>query len=104
MPEPASWSRMIWANFTAGPACASLSGGDEYKTVEAALGHRQLLVELVHVWPADIPGPAQLLEDPDQPGGDVDLALHDAVAGATWVGVGGVVPRFAEAEGRQRPE
>ena len=32
----ASWSRMIWANCTSGPARASLSGGGEYRTWKAA--------------------------------------------------------------------
>ena len=28
-PTPASWSRMVWANCTDGPACTWFSGGDE---------------------------------------------------------------------------
>ncbi len=42
--------------------------------------------------PANVVGPAELLQGPDDPGGDVDLAGADAVAGAGGVGVVQVVP------------
>src|SRR4029450_21273 len=72
--------------------------------VENGLGCQTLGFELVHPGPFDVPGPAQLLEDPDQPRGDVNLSLQNAVTGAARVGVVRVVPRLAEAEDRQRPE
>src|ERR1700761_8330561 len=55
------------------------------------LGAEPLLVR-----PADVVGPAQLLERPDDPGAGVELALQGAVAGAGGVGVGQVVPGLAE--------
>src|SRR3954454_24662600 len=45
------------------------------------------------VGPLDARGPAELLEDPDDPGTDVDLSAEDAVPGAGGVGVVQVVPR-----------
>ena len=64
-------------------ASPSLTG-----SVENGLGGCQTLgVELVHPGPFDVPGPAQLLEDPDQPRGDVNLSLQNAVTGAARVGV-----------------
>jgi hypothetical protein len=56
--------------------------------VENGLGGCQTLgVELVHPGPFDVPRPAQLLEDPNQPRGDVNLSLQNAVASAARVGV-----------------
>jgi len=42
--------------------------------------------------PAHLPGPAEAFENPDEPGGYVDLSFSDSVAGAGGVGVVGVVP------------
>src|SRR4029434_5025380 len=73
--------------------------------VENGLGGCQTLgVELVHPGPFDVPGPAQLLEDPDQSRGDVDLSLQDAVTSTARVGVVRVVPRLTEDEDGQGPE
>src|SRR5690242_4077238 len=54
--------------------------------------------------PADVGGPAEFLEGPDDAGGDVDLSALDAVAGAGGVGVVGVVPGLAHGGDGQRPE
>ncbi len=54
--------------------------------------------------PADVGRPAELLEDPDDAGRDVELAAQHAVPGRGRVGVVQVVPALAEAQDRQRPE
>src|SRR4030095_7752802 len=73
--------------------------------VENGLGGCKTLgVELVHPGPFDVPGPAQLLEDPDQSRGDVDLSLQNAVTSTARVGVVRVVPRLTEDEDGQGPE
>src|SRR3954471_19291287 len=61
-------------------------------------------LEALPARPAHVRRPAELLEHPDQPRGDVDLAAPHAVAGAGRVGVVQVVPRLAERQDRQRPE
>src|ERR1022692_1096962 len=53
------------------------------------------------VRPADVVDPAELLGQPDGPGGDVDLALEHAVPGAGGVGMVQVVPGLAERQDRQ---
>src|SRR5438552_2110501 len=54
--------------------------------------------------PADVAYPTELLEDPDQPRGGVDLATQYPVPRARRVGVVQVVPALAEGQDRQRPE
>ena len=54
--------------------------------------------------PADVVGPAELLEHPDQAGRGVDLTAQHAVPRAGRVGVVQVVPGLAERQDRQRPE
>src|SRR5437763_12444479 len=54
--------------------------------------------------PPDLPGPAELLEQPDHPRGNVDLAAEDPVAGRGGIGVMRVVPGLAHRQDGQRPE
>src|SRR5262249_51157408 len=56
------------------------------------------------VRPANLPRPAELLEDPDRPRRDVDLSLEHAVPGTGRVGMVQVVPRLTGGQDRQRPE
>src|SRR5213076_260962 len=53
------------------------------------------LREAFRLGPADVGGPAQLLEDPDDAGGRVELATQDAVPGCRRIGVVHVVPALA---------
>jgi hypothetical protein len=82
---------LFHSTFIAGPSPRYSSGQDrltELGVCRDGLGGCQTLgVELVHPGPFDVPGPAQLLEDPDQPSGDVNLSLQNAVTGAARVGV-----------------
>src|SRR5216684_4914004 len=48
------------------------------------------------VRPPDVPGPAEQLGPPDDPGADVDLALERPVPGARRIAVVQVVPGLAE--------
>src|SRR5699024_6407559 len=59
--------------------------------------------ESFSVGPAYLGGPTELFEDPDDPCGDVDLALEYTVAGAGGVGVVQVVPGLPEGGDRQPP-
>src|ERR1700712_2239180 len=54
--------------------------------------------------PAHLGGPAELLEQPDRPRGDVQLAAEHAVPGAGWVGMVQVVPGLTERQQGERPE
>src|SRR6185436_4201226 len=54
--------------------------------------------------PAHVVSPAELLEGPNQPGGDVELPAVHAVAGAGGVGVVLVVRGVAHREHGQGPE
>ena len=54
--------------------------------------------------PSDVRRPAELLEEPDQPGGHVELSGLYPVASASWVRVMQVVPALAHRQDRQRPE
>src|SRR5690348_12886812 len=54
--------------------------------------------------PPDVTRPAELLEEPDGTGGEVDLPPQYPVPRAGRVGVVQVVPAFPERQDRQRPE
>src|SRR5581483_6287720 len=82
---------------------ATPPGGEPRPVAEFPLrGGGPLGSEPLRVGPADVVGPAQLLEGPDDPGAGVELALERAVAGAGGVGVVQVVPGFAE-RGNRHP-
>src|SRR3546814_7669360 len=63
----------------------------------------ELRVESLGHRPAHVLDPAQLLEDPDQTGGGVELAAEYAVARAGRVGGGQVGPGLAGGRDRQPP-
>ena len=48
MPVADSWSRIIRANCTDGPACAAFSGGLEYRMKSAARGRTAVAVDRYH--------------------------------------------------------
>ena len=71
---------------------------------QSAGSRRSLRVEALLDRPAHVVHPADLLDQPDDPGRGVDLAAQHAVPGAGRVGVVQVVPGLAHRRDREPPD
>src|ERR1700733_4378931 len=81
----------------------ALSDGESV-TVTSCVNRDPLRRQALGLGPAHVARPAELFEDPDGTGGNVDLPAVDAVAGTGRIGMVQVVPALAERQDRQRPE
>src|SRR5215831_17270640 len=93
--QPSSRSR-VSTRLRCGPVTRLRHVGPRHRAQRDVAQAGELAGQPPLVRPADVPGPAEQLGPPDDPGADVDLALERTVPSAGRVAVVQVVPGFAE--------
>src|SRR6516164_103398 len=86
----------VSARSRAGPVVRLCHGGPRHRAQRDVAQAGELAGQPPLVRPADIPGPAEQLGPPDDPGADVDLTFQRPVPGAGRVAVMQVVPGLAK--------